>query len=230
MNTASFSIKEALGFGWAMTKEKFWFLLALLSVSAFFGVIPDVADAFTDNSGLLFFVKALSFVLGFVIDAGLIFIMLRLHDGQETKVSDIFSQYPITFPYFVVSVVYALMVIVGFILLIVPGIYIALRYQFCTYSMVDKRTDILDSFRQSARITDGHKWHLFRFAWAILGVNILGLLALGVGIFFTLPLSMLANAYVYRKLSSPVAEEEKIADEAIIAIPDALEKNTVIAE
>lgn len=208
MQTASFFIKDALGFGWAMVKEKFWFLVLLLLVSGFFSMLPDIINMFTHNKGVSFVVQAASFVVGFVIDAGLIAIMLKLHDGREAKAVDVFSQYPIVFQYFVATVLYSLMVILGFLLLIVPGVYLALRYQFYAYFVVDKRTDILDSFSRSAAITEGHKWHLLHFWAALLGVNLLGLLALGIGLFATVPLSMLATAFVYRKLSSPVSETE----------------------
>lgn len=229
MNTASFSIKEAIGFGWAMTKEKFWFLMAVLAVSAFFAIIPDVVDTFTNNRPILFLAQVASFVLGFVIDAGLVYILLRLHDGKEVKVSDVFSQYPITFRYFVASVIYALMILLGLLFLIIPGIYIALRYQFFNYSLIDKQGDIVSSFKRSAEITEGHKWHLFRFVLALIGVNLLGLLALGVGIFVTIPLSMLAVVYVYRKLSSPIkegADEENI----IAAFAEELEEKAIATE
>ncbi|MDD5083808.1 MAG: hypothetical protein PHT88_02610 [Candidatus Moranbacteria bacterium] len=228
MNTASFSISEALGFGWAMVKEKFLFLLAIIVVSGVFAVVPDVIDNFTDNQGVLFFMQVVSVVLGFVIDAGLISVMLSLYDGRAVKIADIFSQYPITFRYFVANVVYGIMVFAGLLLLVIPGVYLALRYQFYKYFLIDKRTDVVESLRESARITEGHKWQLLRFALVILAVNLLGFLALIVGLLVTMPLSMLATVYVYRKLSSPIAETESEQEEKEFLAP--IEKESPVIE
>ena len=38
------------------------------------------------------------------------------------------------------------------------------------------------------------------FWLALVGINILGMIALGVGLIATVPVSWLANAYVYRRL------------------------------
>lgn len=239
MNTASFSIKDAFGFGWAMVKEKFWFLLALILISGFFGMMPDVIQRFTDNATVSFVVRVISIIIGLVVDASLIFIMLRLHDGKEVKVVDMFSQYPLTFRYFVANVSYGLMVAAGVLLLIIPGIYLSLRYQFYKYYLVDKQMDIVESFKESAKMTDGHKWHLLKFFMATFGMNLPGLIGLAFfpaditqvntfsivaillsfGLFVTLPLSMLATAYVYRKLSTPIVEPEPIEEPQLILEP-----------
>jgi len=203
-----------------MVKEKFLFLLSLLVISFVFAVIPDVAKKLTDNSAVILLTQIVAAILNFIVDAGLIYVMLRLYDGKDTKIEDLFSQYPITFRYFVAVALYGVTAFIGMILLVVPGVYFMLRFQFYRYFLVDKKMGIMESFRASSKITDGQKWQLFRFALAIFGVNLLGLIVLGVGLIVTIPLSSLATAYVYRKLSSPVAEPaELVRDTPIIMDP-----------
>lgn len=249
MSATLFSIKDAFDFGQAMVKEKFRFLLTLFFISGFFSVLPDITALYIHDTRTLFFIQAACFVIGLVIDVGLVFVMLRLHDGKGVRVSDIFSQYPVTFVYAVATAVYVLMTVgvllAGIVLLqdqlntnlklgiaafvlSIPGVYLALRYQFYSYYLVDKRVGIVESFRESARITDGHKWHLLRFALSVVGINILGVLAFGVGLFVTIPISMLATVYVYRKLSSPVADTTETIEESTKNILTSLE-NTIIA-
>jgi hypothetical protein len=50
------------------------------------------------------------------------------------------------------------------------------------------------------RITKGHKVQLFLFGLALIGLNILGLLALVVGIVVSVPATWLAVTHAYRKL------------------------------
>jgi len=52
------------------------------------------------------------------------------------------------------------------------------------------------------RVTDGAKWQILLFGLALAGVNVLGALALLVGLLFTIPMTMLATAFVYRKLAA----------------------------
>jgi uncharacterized membrane protein len=94
------------------------------------------------------------------------------------------------------------MVAGGLILLIVPGIYLGLKYQFFSYLIVDKELGVLDSLKESSQITQGVKWQLFGFSLALIGINILGALAFGIGLLVTIPLTVVAHVFVYRKLST----------------------------
>lgn len=215
MKETTFSIREAFGFGWAMTKERFVFVITLLLIAGFFSWIPELVGDLTDNEYALLFTKSASFVLGLIIDIGLVFVVLRLRDGKAAKVSDLFSRYPVTFRYFVANTMYTLMTIglpVTFlffregkvesgqaislfdvpstlimIALSFPGIYLLLRYQFYKYFLVDKDVDIVDSFKQSALITKGRKWLLLRFVLAIAGMNAIPLGALLFGLYTIIP-------------------------------------------
>jgi uncharacterized membrane protein len=92
------------------------------------------------------------------------------------------------------------MVAIGFVFLIVPGIYLAVKYQFYDYLIVDKGMGPIEAIKRSGVLTEGVKWNLVLFWLALVGINILGMIALGVGLIATVPVSWLANAYVYRRL------------------------------
>jgi uncharacterized membrane protein len=94
------------------------------------------------------------------------------------------------------------MVAVGFVLLIIPGIYLALTYGQFSYAIIDKDLGILDAFKYSKKITSGQKLQLIKMWLASAGVIILGCLALFVGLIWAVPTVLVASAYVYRKLSS----------------------------
>ena len=55
-------------------------------------------------------------------------------------------------------------------------------------------------------ITEGAKGNLFVFGIALFVVNVLGMLALGLGLFVTIPMAMIAKAFIYRRLSSYINE------------------------
>jgi uncharacterized membrane protein len=93
---------------------------------------------------------------------------------------------------------------VGTILLIVPGIIWALKFQFYGYYIVDKNLKPVDALKMSAMSTSGKKGNLFVF-FVLLGlINFLGLIALLVGLLISVPVTLLAYVYVYRLLMKEV--------------------------
>jgi len=100
---------------------------------------------------------------------------------------------------------------VGLGLLIIPGIYLALRLQFFTAIIVEEDGGILESLRRSWEITKGQAMPLFLVFLTMVGISIVGFLLFIVGIFVAIPLTYMMYAYTYRKLSAPVISEENIA-------------------
>ena len=170
-----------------MTKKNFWFvaglLLFIMILSIGSGVIPPF-----------------SFLVGIFSSISLLTAALELSAGKKVLIKDLFKKYNVVLKYLVASVMYGVMVLVGLILLIVPGIYWALKYQFYKLLIIDKEMEPLEALRESARITRGHLWQLFGFFWLLIGINILGVLALGVGLFVSVPTTLFAVVFVYKKL------------------------------
>ena len=93
-------------------------------------------------------------------------------------------------------------VAIGLVLLIVPGIIFAVIFGFYGWGLVDGVVDDgVSALRHSAEITRGHRWQLFGFAIVLILFNLLGLLALVVGVLITSAVSILALAHVYRQLA-----------------------------
>jgi hypothetical protein len=89
-------------------------------------------------------------------------------------------------------------IIVAFLLLLFPGAYLAARFGFYQIVMVDQEKGMMDAFRESSRLTNGNKWAIIAL-YIVLGlVNLAGVLALCVGLLFTVPLTMLAWFVTYK--------------------------------
>jgi uncharacterized membrane protein len=93
-----------------------------------------------------------------------------------------------------------LIVAVGLLLLVVPGLVWSVKYQFAPFLIVDRQGGIKEVFRKSGEITAGVKGEVFLFFLLVMAINLAGLLAFGLGIFTTLPATMIAYAFLYRKL------------------------------
>ena len=203
MTTKSFSISEALRFGWAVTKSNFGFFILLLIVSGLFIFISYVGymvvmlqiNPFLGiTSSIAYFFFVILFSMGLVKTA------LRFCDQEKGKIGDLFSQHRSIFNYLLAYILYMLIVIAGTILLIIPGIILAIKFRFFDHFIVDKGLGPIEALKKSYAITQGVKWQLFVFFIVVVLANTLGAFLLLVGLFVTIPTTMLATAFVYRKL------------------------------
>jgi uncharacterized membrane protein len=199
-----FSKKEAIKFGWEIAKKKIKFFIPLLILvfgsSFLFDYLSDLAKK--ESFLISFLLTIVGFALSIIFNLGLIKISLEICDGKEPKISDLFSQYRLFFRYFFASILKNLITLFGFILLIIPGIILSIRLGLFDYLIVDKNSKIIESLKKSWEITKGSTWNLFLFYFLLGLINLLGVFALIVGLFWSIPTTMIAEAFVYRKLSS----------------------------
>jgi len=143
----------------------------------------------------------LVFVVNTIIDMGLIRIAIKFAEREKPVFSDLFYT-PSLINYVLTSIMSAVIVLIGLILFIIPGVIFALRIQFSKYLVIDKRLGPVEAIQKSWGMTKGISFNLFLFAILLMLINLLGLLAFIVGLFISVPLTMVANAFVYRKLLS----------------------------
>ena len=79
---------------------------------------------------------------------------------------------------------------IGFILLIIPGIYLSVGYLFVTMLIIDKRMQFWQAMETSRKIVT-KKWWSFLGLIILLGLlNFVGALLLGIGLLVTVPWSV----------------------------------------
>jgi len=171
----------------------------------------------TDYSSSRGIVEVINLIYNIVVSMGMLAVTLKLVRGQSTTWQDLFGQYKKFIPYILATILYSLMIGLGFIFFIIPGIYLALKYQFYTYCIIDKNMGPIEALKASGKITKNQEWRLLGLAFLQMGVVLLGLLAFLVGSLLALPVVMLASAYVFEQLSktaTKVAPAKQIAQKA----------------
>ncbi len=83
----------------------------------------------------------------------------------------------------------------------IGAMYISFRWMFSYFYMIDQGTGAVESLKTSWHATDGQVVHLLLFALAAVGINLAGALALGLGLFVTVPMTTMAMVVAYRQLS-----------------------------
>ena len=202
MAIQKFSKKEAISFGWKAMNDNLGFFIGFLIVWGLLYTIPAVIAeiALERNVFLGITLRIADFALTVIISMGLVKTALRFCDNEKGRFKDLFSQYRLFFKYLFALILYSLIVFGGTLLLIVPGIIWAIKFWFFDYFVIDKKLGPIEALKKSSAITKGHKWNLFVFYLMLAGINLLGALCLLVGLFATIPTTMIANAFVYRKL------------------------------
>ncbi len=187
---------------WELVKKNAKFIALLMVAFVVYQIVQGVVQGFF-GEGILASLVSLGFtVLTLFFQIGFIKIILKLIDGHKAEISELWAYPQYLLRMIGASIIYGIIVMLGFILLIIPGIYLALRLQFYSYYIVDKNAGALDSLRMSWKATDKNVINIFLFMLLIIGINILGALALLVGLLITIPVSFIAVTLLYRKLSA----------------------------
>ncbi len=199
----SFSSSEALKFGFDIFKKNIVTFIKIAAVLLIINIVMGaIGSLFGHNNPLVLIWGIISYLIAFVIQIGIVKMILDLYDGKPLNFSNLYTQYALGLRYYAASIIYGIMVLVGLICLIVPGIYLAIRFQFFSFLIVDKNAGIAESLSKSSALTEGVKINLFLFALLIVVINIIGFLLLGIGLLVTIPTTMMATIHVYRKLLS----------------------------
>ena len=137
-------------------------------------------------------------IFSIFLQLGLVRVGLNIVSGKEASIGMLFSQGNKLVRAILASILYGIAVVIGILLLIVPGIYIALRYgQFIT-AIVDRDLGIMDAFEYSSSITTNNRMNLFLFWLLVLVAIIIGMIPCGLGLIFVGPVVWIAGLVAYR--------------------------------
>jgi hypothetical protein len=135
---------------------------------------------------------------------GQVQICLKLARYQPANIGDLFAGGPRFLPTLGISIILGIAIGLGMLLLIIPGIIVALYFWPAYYLVVDDKSPVSDSLGTAAKITEGNRLTTFLLALLGLGINILGLLACGIGLLFSVPLVAMLMATAYLMMSNQI--------------------------
>lgn len=196
-----FLIGEALRFGWQKTRlYSGVFFPVVLTLFGLQVAHEMVQKLFTETlSGVV--LSALLSVVAIVCGIGAVRIGFLVAQGQPPRYSDLLPPVKILWPYIGASVLTLLAVIGGLILLIIPGIWAALRLSMVRFEVLEG-AGMKASLDKSWALTEGHVKQLALFFGAVVLLNLIGALLLFVGLLVTIPMTLVAHGYVYLKLKN----------------------------
>ena len=110
--------------------------------------------------------------------------------------------------YFCVELVYGIIVAIGCVALIIPGIYLAIRLWYAPLLAATQGASFTEAFSRSWEMTKGHFWELLLLGLTMIGIGILGFCACCVGYFFAAVIIefMLVISFFVLKPEMPASE------------------------
>ncbi len=193
--TESFNITNAIRESWQLFKQHAQFFIALSFISLTLTILGQIEE-------LPLLIVLIVSIASILISIVWIKVSLAAARNQTDKLN--FSQLNTMLPTFGevlrligIGILTGILVLLGFVLLIIPGIYIALRLSMANFSYFEGKGGIQKSLRYSWDIAKGSTWKILCASITMLLLYLCGLILLGVGLLATYPIAMMLFAKLY---------------------------------
>lgn len=143
-----------------------------------------------------------AFLLQGPVSVGIALVSLRAERNDTPDVGDVFRGFDLFAEAFVASVIVAIVCFVGTVLCIIPGIVAAVGLMYTYQFIADKGLSWSEAMRSSWEMVREHFFDHFVLVLALIGINLLGVLACGVGVILTIPLTHIALSVAYNEMTS----------------------------
>ena len=182
---------------------------AAITALIFFAIYQGVSFTLTTPMGdgaLSFSTQGIWELLCLPLGWGFTVYFLNLIRDEDISYGRLFDGYKDFVRIFLAGFLVTLAVIIGCILLIVPGIYLALMFSQTEFILKDdKGISATDAMMKSMKMMEGHKGELFMLVLSFIGWFLLCILTLGIGFLFLGPYFDTAMAHYYEDLKAESA-------------------------
>ncbi|MBD1852807.1 hypothetical protein H6F87_22885 [Cyanobacteria bacterium FACHB-502] len=131
------------------------------------------------------------------LNAGFLIVAFKLLKNRATTFGDFFRGFNNYLPLLLVSLVSSVVIGIGLLLLLVPGIYLAAAYIFALPLVLEKKMNFWVGMEFSRKLISKNWFSFLGFAFALVLLNLAGVLLLGGGLLVTIPISACAIAAAY---------------------------------
>ncbi|MDA7818463.1 hypothetical protein N9A28_09765 [Sulfurimonas sp.] len=172
-----------------------YFVISLLTNQALGFIFPN------DESVANFYVASvLEAIFTIPILVGINMLAVKRVREEETLVPSIFDYYSFFIPLMFAYLAMTALILTGFILFILPAIYLIISYVFTYTLMVDKNMDLWEAMELSRKAVTAQWFKFFGLGLMSCLILILGLIPLGIGLVWAIPTVYLSYALLYHRL------------------------------
>ena len=202
-----FSVSELISEAWGMVNGNKLPIFIAIVLAGILGTIVSYIGKII--SALVAFIPMLSIVMDIVFGAassifaiGVIIVVLKLANREKVDAASDFCQFTKYWvPILILSIVMSIIVAIGFTLLIIPGIYLAVAYSLSYWILVIHPNASFWDILEASRKIVTRRWFKFFILSLVLGLILfISAIPLGIGLIWTLPLCNFAYALIFKKI------------------------------
>jgi uncharacterized membrane protein len=150
--------------------------------------------------------------------AGFLVVARRINFNQSHTFSDFFKGFKYFVPLVLANLVGGILIAIGLVLLILPGVYLIVAYTLAVPYIVFAGMDFWPALETSRRLINKNWFRFLGLLLLILLLNLGGALFFGVGLLITVPISFCVLYAVYEHLigtggNTDIIEEAVIVEE-----------------
>lgn len=180
-------------------KGNLWLSIAVIVVYQLVSYVPNFLGMLSESAFFLGIISIITVALTGVLSIGVCRFFINLTGDSNSQFSDLWYGFNNILKACGVALLVGVIVFLGSIFFVVPGIILAYMYSQVYYVMAQNpELSVIDVLKESARIMKGHKFELFVLQLSFLGWMILSGLTFGIVGFYVIPYynATLANYYL----------------------------------
>jgi uncharacterized membrane protein len=204
----SVKISEYINLGWqTFQKNGIGFIAYFILVSAVNILLQQLPTALATPATLLILP---------ILYAGFFIVAFKILQEQNTRFVDFFQGFQNWVHLILANIAMSVLIFIGFLLFIIPGIYLSISYIFTVPIIVDRQVNFWEALEASRRIITKDWFSWFGFGLALLGINLISVLIyvpgaiffqgsaiiilFNVGFLLTVPMTICTTAAAYQKV------------------------------
>jgi len=181
-------IRAALAAGWSAFMVRPWYLFLLTLAFSVLFVVSLGDTAFS--------------ALAYILYGGYILLLIKHFRGSVVTFDDLFDIDRRWISYAFLAIIKGLLIVLGLLCFIVPGVYLAIRWMFAEMLVLDQGMRPIEALRASSTLTEGMRWNLLLFMIVTFFMTMVGVLMLGVGAVVALLVVRFAVIHFYEDRKS----------------------------
>lgn len=186
---------------WNLLKPYIYYLGIQLILSSFITLVPGniFKINITEIQGTNIEVNPWLLLLT-PISVGITHYYLKFIRNKTCDIKDVFSFYKLFVIIIIAEILKYIIISIGTAFFIIPGLILSIMFAMINYVISDGTHDVLDIFKQSAKIINGYKLDYFKFNLSFIWWMLFGILTFGIGYIYVIPYYGVANALYYEEL------------------------------
>lgn len=180
------------------------FYVVMMIATFILGAVVGIFSALSESMMAVIvgqiLVSLLASALSYPFMAGINMVGIRRAAGQPISFNEIFNHFGRIVPLIITALVMMVLVYLGMILLILPGIYLAVAYMLAIPLVVERGLSPWQALEASRKAISQHWFKVFGLFLVLGLITMVSAIPLGIGLVWSIPLFVVAMGVLYRTI------------------------------